>query len=140
MRPEERLAPAASAARAEVAQEGQTSPPRVELAQESREDSTEVSDRTEDKPRIDELRDDSAEVTSRGPLVSAEVNSRSEVFHRRESEDQKKKGTPGDTTLDCTYGSEMCISKMTVIPYVAGCDCSEFQGSPETDLAIQPLA
>ena len=100
MRLEERLAPAASAARAEVAQEGQTSPPRVVLTQESREDWTEVSDRTEDKPRIDESRDDSAEVTSRmedrntpvvGPLVSAEVNSRSEVFHLRESEDQKKK-------------------------------------------------
>ena len=82
---EERLAPAASAARAEVAQEGQTSPARVELAQKSREDSIEVSDRMEHKPRIDESRDDSTEVTSRiedgttpvgGPLVSAEVSSR----------------------------------------------------------------
>ena len=35
---EERLAPAASAARAEAAQEGQASPARVELAQESRDE------------------------------------------------------------------------------------------------------
>ena len=86
---EERLAPAASATRAEVAQEGQASPARVEVAQESRdeetneacatndaenvkprieasrEDSTDASSRMEDKPRIDESRDDSTEVTSR---------------------------------------------------------------------------
>ena len=107
----ERLASAASATRAGVAQEGQASLARVEVAQESRDeemnearvtndaenvkhqigesrdDSTEVSDRMEDKPRIDESRDDSTEVTSRmedsntpvgGPLVSAEVSSRSE--------------------------------------------------------------
>ena len=50
---EERLAPAASAARTEVAQEGQASPARVEVAQESR---------IEDKPRIEESREDSTEV------------------------------------------------------------------------------
>ena len=86
---EKRLAPAASAARAEVAQEGQASLARVEVAQESpdeemteacvtsvpenvkprieesREDSTAVSSRTEDKPRIEVSREDSTEVISR---------------------------------------------------------------------------
>ena len=87
---EERLAPAASAARAEVAQEGQASLARVELAQESRdeemseacatnnaenvkprvethrEDSTKAISRLESvKPPIDESRDDSTEMTSR---------------------------------------------------------------------------
>ena len=89
---EERLAPAASAARAEVAQEGQVSPARAELAQESRDEEMNeacVTNNAENvKPRIDESRDDSTEVTSRkedgntpvgGPLVSAEVGGCSTV-------------------------------------------------------------
>ena len=88
---EDRLAPAASAARAEVAQEGEVSLARVELAQESRDAEMSevcVTNNAESvKPRIDESREDSTEAISRmeygntpvgGPLVSAEVNSRSE--------------------------------------------------------------
>ena len=100
---EKRLAPAASAARADVAQEGQASPARVELAQESRDEEMSeacVTDNAENvKPRVEILREESTEAISRmedgntpvgGPLASAEVNSRSEVFYRRESEDQRK--------------------------------------------------
>ena len=65
---EERLAPAASAARAEVAQEGQASPARVEAAQESRnEEMTEalVTNNAENvKPRIEISREDSTGVIS----------------------------------------------------------------------------
>ena len=99
----ERLAPAASAARAEAAQEGQASPARVELEQESRNDEMDeayVTNSAENvKLRIDESREDSTEAVSRmedgntpvgGPLEPAEVNSRSEGFHRRESENQRK--------------------------------------------------
>ena len=98
---EERLAPAASAARAEVAQEGHASPARVEVAQESRdEDSIDASSRLEKRQDpVEESLEDSTEVTSRmddgntpvgGPLASAEMRSRAEVFCRRGSEDQKE--------------------------------------------------
>ena len=100
---EERLTLGASAARGEVAQEGQVSPAMVELAQESRDEEMSeacVTNNVENvKPRVEILREDSTEAISRmedgntpveGPLVSAEVSSRSEVFHRRESEDQRR--------------------------------------------------
>ena len=64
---EERLAPAASAARAEVAQEGQASPARVEVAQESRDeevtDASVTSDAENVKPQIEESREDSTDVS-----------------------------------------------------------------------------
>ena len=67
---EERLAPAASAARAEIAQEGQASPARVEVAQESRDEEmneARVTNNVENvKPRIDESPDDSTEVSRTG--------------------------------------------------------------------------
>ena len=121
---EERLAPAASAAGAEVAQEGQTSPARVESAQESREDSIEVSDRMKDKPRIDESRDGSTEVTSRmkdgdtpvgGPLVSAEVSSRSEGVPPSRKRGSEEGGLSKDAVLEYADVSKMCIDEMTVI-------------------------
>ena len=63
--PAKRLAPAASGARGEVAQEGQASPTRVEVAQESRdEEMTEVfvkSSRMEGKPRMGQSREDLTE-------------------------------------------------------------------------------
>ena len=119
----ERLAPAAPAARAEVAQEGQASPARLELAQESRDEemneacATNIAENV--KPRIEASRDDSTEVTSRmedvntpvgGPLVSAEVSSRSEgVLPSR------KRGSEEDAMLECADVSNMCIDEMTVI-------------------------
>ena len=88
---QDRLAPAASAARAEVAQEGLSSPARVEVAQLSRDEEMNEACVTNNaeivKPRVEESRDDSTEVTSRmddgntpvgGPLVAADVRSRSE--------------------------------------------------------------
>ena len=78
-----------------MAQEGQASLARVEAAQESQDEEmtearvTNNADNVE--LRIDELREDSTEVTDRmedgntpvgGPLVR--------VFHRRETEDQRK--------------------------------------------------
>ena len=145
---EERIVPAASAARAEVAQEGQASPARVEAAQESedeemtearvtnnaddvkpridesREDSTEVSDRMEDEPRIDESRDDSTEVTSRmedgntpvgGPLVSAELSSRSEGVPPSRNRGSEEGGLPENALLENADVSKMCINETTVI-------------------------
>ena len=88
---EERLAPGASAARAEAALEVQASPARVELAQESRDEEMNeacVTNNAENvKPLIEVSWEDSTEAISRmedgntpvgGPLVSAEVTSRSE--------------------------------------------------------------
>ena len=85
---EERLAPAASAARAERAQKGKASPARVEGAQESRDEEMNeacVTNNAENvKPRVEILREDSTEVTSRmedgttpvgGPLESVESRS-----------------------------------------------------------------
>ena len=64
-----RLAPAASAARAEAAQEGQVSRVGIELAQESRDEEMSeacVTNNAESvKPRIDESREDSTEAISR---------------------------------------------------------------------------
>ena len=66
---EERFAPAASAARAEAAQEGQASPARVELAQESRDEELNtacVTNNAENvKLRIEASREDSTEVIGR---------------------------------------------------------------------------
>ena len=66
---EERLAPTASAARAEAAQEGLASPARVELAQESRDEEMSdacVPNNAENaKPRVEILREDSTEAISR---------------------------------------------------------------------------
>ena len=63
---EERLAPAASAARAEAAQEGQASPARVDVAQESRDEEMNEACATNNgenvQPRIDESWDDSTEI------------------------------------------------------------------------------
>ena len=109
---EERLSPAAPAARAEVAQESRNEEmkeafvtnnaenvkPRIG---ESREDSTEVSSRIENvKPRVEVSRGDSTEVISRmedgnmpvgGQLASAKVSSRTEGVlpsRKRESEER----------------------------------------------------
>ena len=125
---EKQLAPAASATRAEEAQEHKASPARAELAQESRDEEMSeacVKNKAESvKPRIDESREDSTEDISRmedgntpvgGPLVSAEVNSRSEGVLPSRKRGSEKRGAPRDLTLECTDGSEMCISKMTVI-------------------------
>ena len=98
---EERLAPAAS-------------PARVELAQESRDvemNEACVTNNAENvKPRVEILREDTTEAISRmedgntpvgGPLVSAEVSSRSEGVPPYQRDDSD--------------------------PYVAGCDCSGLQ-------------
>ena len=82
--------PAASATRAEAAKEDQASIARVVVAQKSLDEVINeacVTNNAENvKQRIDESLDDSTEVTSRmedcstpvgGPLVSAEVSSRS---------------------------------------------------------------
>ena len=50
-----------------------------------------------------------------GPPVSAEVNSRSEGVLPSRKRGSEKRGALGDLTLERTDGSEMCISKMTVI-------------------------
>ena len=101
---------------------------RAELAQESRDEEMSeacVTNNAESvKPRIDESLEDSTEAISRmedgdtpvgGPLVSPEVNSRSECVLPSRKRGSEKRGAPGDLTLDCTDGSEMCISYMTVI-------------------------
>ena len=76
------------------------------------------------KPQIDESREDSTEAISRmedgntpveGLLESAEVSSRSEGVPPSRKRGSEKRGAPGDLTLECTDGSEMCISEMTVI-------------------------
>ena len=103
---------AASAARAAVAQEGQVSPARVELAQESRDEEMSeacVTNYAENvKLRVEILREDSSESISRmeegctpveGPLVSAEVSSRSEGAPPSRKRGSEKRGAPGDLTL-----------------------------------------
>ena len=76
------------------------------------------------KPRVEILREDSTEAASRvedgntpvgGPLVSAEVSSRSEGVPPSRKRGSEKRGTPGDPTLECTDGSDLCISEMSVI-------------------------
>ena len=126
---EERLAPAALAARAEVAQEGQASPARVELAQESRDEQMSeacVTNNAENvKPRVEILREASTEAISRmedgntpvgGPLVSAEVSSRSEgALPSRKSRRIREKRSSWRPDVECTDGSGVCINEMTVI-------------------------
>ena len=129
---EKRLAPAASAARAEAAQEGQASLARVELAPKNRDEETSeacVTNNAENvKPRVEILREDSTEAISRmedgntpvrGPLVSAEVSSRSEGVPPSRKQGSEKRGAPGDLTLECTDGSEMCISSGRVAESVS---------------------
>ena len=124
---EERLAPAASAARAEAALEGQASPAMVELAQESRDEEMNeacVTNNAENvKPRIDESRDDSTEVTSRmedghtpggGPLVSAEVSSRSEGVPSSRKRGSEEGGLPKDAMLEYAEVSKMCINETVI--------------------------
>ena len=76
------------------------------------------------KPRIDESRDDSTEVTSRmedgntpvgGPLVSVEVNSRSEGVPPLRNRGSEEGGLPEDAMLEYADVSKMCINEMTVI-------------------------
>ena len=94
------------------------------LIVESREHSTEVSDRMEDMPRIDESRDDSTEVTSRmedgntpvgGPLVSAEVNSRSEGVPPSRKRGSEERRLPKDAMQEYADVWKMCIDETTVI-------------------------
>ena len=109
---EERLAPAASAARAEAAQESQASPARVELAQEGRDEEMNeacVTNNAENvKPRVEILREDSTETISRledgntpvgGPLVSAVVSSRSEGVLPSRKRGSEEGGRPEDAML-----------------------------------------
>ena len=146
---EERLTPAASATRAEVAHEDQASPARVEAAQESRdeemneacvtnnaenvkpwieasrEDSTDVSGRMQCvMPRIDKSLEDSTEAISRmedgdtpvgGPLISAEVSSRSEGVPPSRKRGSEERGALEDAMLGYADVSKMCINEMTVI-------------------------
>ena len=78
------------------------------------------------KPRIDESRDDSTEITSRieghtpvgGPLGSAEVNSRSDGVLPLRERGSVEGGLPDpgkDATLENADSSELCINEMTVI-------------------------
>ena len=144
---EERLAPAASAARAEVAQEGQALPAR---AQENRdEEMTEscvMSHAENVKLRVEAAREDSTEVTSRmedgntpvgGPLASAEVSSRSEGVLPSRKRGLEGMCRPEDPMWEHADRSEMCISVMSLIPQVAGYGFSEWQEWP-TCSAVQP--
>ena len=123
---EERLAPAASAARAETAQEGKASPARVEVAQESRDEEMNdacVTNNAEDiKPRVEILREDSMEVTSRmedgttpvgGPLES--VESRSEGVPPLRKRGSEEGWLPEDAMLEFADVPKMCVQEMTVI-------------------------
>ena len=76
------------------------------------------------KPRVEILREDSTEAISRmedgntpvgGPLVSAEVSSRSEGVPPSRKRGSEEGGLPEDAMLEHADVSEMCISKMTVI-------------------------
>ena len=108
---EERLAPAASAARAKVAQEAQVSLARAELAQESRDEKMSeacVTNNAENvKTRVEILGEDSTEAISRmedgntpveGPLVSAKVNNRPEGVSTSRQRRSEKTGAPGNLT------------------------------------------
>ena len=59
------------------------------------------------------------------------------VFHRRESEDQRKKEVPEDAMLEHADASEMCIREMTVIFMSLGVTTANFKVA--TDLVIQPF-
>ena len=136
---EERLASAASAARAEAVQEGQASRARVELAKESRDEEMTEACATNNaenvKPRVETLREDSTEVISRmedgntpvgGRLVSAEVSSRTEVFHPRKRGSEEG-GLLEDAMLEHADALEMCISEMTVILMSLGVTTANFK-------------
>ena len=110
----------------------------LRLSQESRDEEMNeacVANNAENfKPRIEVSREDSTEVNSRAkdgntpvgrPPVSAEVRSRSEGVLPSRKRGSEERGAPGDLTLKCTDGSEMCINEMTVILQVAGCGVSE---------------
>ena len=110
-----RLAPAATAARAEVAQES-----RNEETNEAF-----VTNNAENvKPRVDVSREDSNEVSSRiedahtpvgGQVASAEVSSRAEGVLPSRMRGSEERGAPEEPMLEHTDGSETCISVMTVI-------------------------
>ena len=117
---EERLAPAASAARAEVAQEGQASPATVELAQESWDEEMNgpfVTNKAENVNRVEillsRMEDGNAPVGR--PLVSSEVSSRSEGVAPSRKRGSEEGGLPEDAMLELADASEMCINEMTVI-------------------------
>ena len=88
------------------------------------------------KPRIDESLEDSTEAISRmedgntpvgGPLVSAEVNSRSEVFYRRKCEIREKRSSWRPDVG--AYGWVGNVHQQDDSdPQVAGCDVSESKG------------
>ena len=76
------------------------------------------------KPRVEILREDSTEAISRmedgntpvgGPLVSAEVGSRSEGVQPSRKRGSEERGVPDDPMWEHTDGSKMCINEMTVI-------------------------
>ena len=88
------------------------------------------------KLQIDESREDSTEAVSRmedgntpvgGPLVPAEVSSRSEGVPPSRKRESEKRGALGDLTLECTDGVGNVHQGDDSDPYVAGCDDSEFQ-------------
>ena len=134
----ERLAPAASAARAEAAQEGQASPARVELAQERRDEEMNeacVTNNAENvKPRVEILREDSTGAISRmedgntpvgGPLVSAEVSSRSEGVPPSRKRRSEEGGTSrGRNAGACRHFGNVFQRDDSDL-YVACCDDSE---------------
>ena len=92
---EERLAPAASAARAEVSQEGQASPARVEVAQGSRDEEMNeacVTNKAENvKPQIEESREDSTDESSQMDNIKARIEESRETEVTSRMED----GTTG---------------------------------------------
>ena len=94
---------------------------RVEVAQESHDEEMNeacVTNNAENvKPRTDESRDDSTEVTSRmeDGLVSVEVSSRSEGVLPSRKRGSKEGGLPKDAMLEYGDVSKMCINEMTVI-------------------------
>ena len=84
-----------------------------------------MSDRMEDKPRIDESRDDSTEVTCRmkdgntpdgGPLVSAKSSSRSEGVPPSRKRGSEEGGLPPeDTMLKCADGAASLVGRRTTV-------------------------
>ena len=110
---EERLAPAASAARAEAAQEGQVSPARVELVQESRDEETSevcVTNNAENvKPQIEASRGDSTNVSGR-----MEHGNTPEGVPPSRNRGSEEGGFPKDAMLEYADVSKMCINEMTV--------------------------
>ena len=88
------------------------------------------------KPRVETLREDSTEAISRmedgntpvgGPLVSAEVSSRSEGVPPSRKRGSKEGGRPEDAMLEHADASEMCISEMTMILMSLGVTTANFK-------------